>query len=280
MPVPTRAREDQHASHVAGQRRPMSDQRKFRLRRTIAAAVVLLLLLLAIKLFTGGGDDSPAGAATPSPARPTSATTSAAAATKSSSATAAPSSAAKTSAKVVEAGDGKPVPVAIPGQDTDRAGRAVTFDVEVEGGLDVDAAQFAASVRSILSGDRGWEPVDKVHFLALTPEQIKSGTVPQIRVTLASPKLTDSLCAPLQTLGEVSCNQGGRAVINLKRWQLGVKHYDDLAAYRTYVINHEVGHGLGHSHATCTRPGDPAPVMVQQTHGLQGCRANPYPDAG
>lgn len=34
-----------------------------------------------------------------------------------------------------------------------------------------------------------------------------------------------------------------------------------LERYRRYVINHEFGHG----HATCSGPGELAPVMMQQT---------------
>jgi hypothetical protein len=69
----------------------------------------------------------------------------------------------------------------------------------------------------------------------------------------------------------------GRAVVNAMRWLAGAATYQDLHAYRAYVINHEVGHGLGHPHRGCPAPGAPAPVMVQQTIGLQGCAPNPWP---
>ena len=44
-------------------------------------------------------------------------------------------------------------------------------------------------------------------------------------------------------------------IINLDRWRLSVPHFVDagvpLDAYRTYVVNHEVGHQLGHGHERC-----------------------------
>jgi hypothetical protein len=67
-------------------------------------------------------------------------------------------------------------------------------------------------------------------------------------------------------------------VLNLRRWVLGAEAYGtDLAAYRTYLVNHEVGHGIGHAHEYCGGAGQPAPVMMQQTYGLKGCTPWPWP---
>ncbi len=73
-------------------------------------------------------------------------------------------------------------------------------------------------------------------------------------------------------------------IINLDRWRLSAKPYAyakvPLATYRQYVINHEVGHELGHRHEGCPRAGGPAPVMVQQTLTLRGCVPYAWPRRG
>lgn len=150
---------------------------------------------------------------------------------------------------------------------------AVTYRVEVERGLPFTAAEFARAVDRTLQHERSWA--------ARTGRpMVRVGGEADLRVVLASPDTTDRLCAPLDTQGKVSCRNGEDVVINALRWARGAATYgDDVAAYRTYVVNHEVGHGLGHGHVGCPGGGEPAPVMLQQSLGLQGCRANPWPTA-
>ena len=182
--------------------------------------------------------------------------------------------------EVVERGTGKLAPVDIPdgGLRSAADGREVRISIETEGGLKVDGRSFAAAVAATLSDPRGWQQVDRVRFVPVSPADVADGARVDLRIALASPETTDRLCAPLQTRGQVSCHNGGRAVINLRRWVLGVEAYGgDLAAYRHYVVNHEVGHGLGHGHESCAGPGKVAPVMMQQTYGLRGCTAWAWP---
>ena len=68
-----------------------------------------------------------------------------------------------------------------------------------------------------------------------------------------------------------------RGGANSDRWLHATPTYDDLAEYRAYMINHEVGHFLGHGHATCPADGSPASVMLQQSIDLQGCTPNAWP---
>jgi hypothetical protein len=151
-------------------------------------------------------------------------------------------------------------------------GRIVRYTVEIEGGLGADAAELAEIVQRVLLDERSWQPVDGIRFVNVTPRQAASGQHVDIRVTLTSPKTTDRLCAPMRTLSQVSCWNGERSVLNLRRWVLGAETWgSNLSGYRVYLVNHEVGHGLGHQHAECPAPGKRAPVMMQQSLGLQGC---------
>ena len=150
--------------------------------------------------------------------------------------------------------------------------------LETEGGLGVDATALATTVATVLADPGAGRRQDDVRFVNVSPAALAKGADVDLRITLASPDTTDRLCAPLQTRGQVSCHNGGRVVLNLRRWQLGAEAYGtDVAAYRTYLVNHEVGHGLGHGHAYCARQGKVAPVMMQQTYGLKGCTAWPWP---
>ncbi|HEU5027736.1 MAG TPA: DUF3152 domain-containing protein [Spirillospora sp.] len=151
-------------------------------------------------------------------------------------------------------------------------GTLVRYTVEVERGLPITGARFAAEVQRVLNDPRSWGHGGTMRF-----ERVSRGPV-RFRVSLSSPALTDRMCAPLVTGGELSCRQGNRSVINALRYGEGAASYGrDLASYREYVINHEVGHALGHDHLQCPGKGRPAPVMVQQTKSLYGCAPNPWP---
>ena len=97
-------------------------------------------------------------------------------------------------------------------------------------------------------------------------------------IRILTPGTTDDRCLPLKTLGQVSCSIGRNVNLNAVRWTQGVPDYaGDLNGYRTYLVNHEVGHYLGRGHVSCPGQGRPAPVMMQQTKGLKGCARNIWP---
>ncbi len=162
---------------------------------------------------------------------------------------------------VVAAGVGNPV----------GTGRMTRYTVEVENGLPFDPAEVAAIVEAAIGDPRGWTAAGSYAFQRVDAN-------PDVHVRLSTPGTTDALCAPLQTNGEVSCRNNANVVLNAKRWALGIDAYaDDLASYRAYLVNHEMGHAIGHGHVPCPGVGQPAPVMLQQTFGLNGCVRNAWP---
>ncbi len=163
--------------------------------------------------------------------------------------------------------------VAVPAEDssTGPAG-GLGFAVEVEKGIAMDRAAFGREVERTLLDRRGWTAGGAYSLRRADAEEAS------FQVTLASPDTTDRLCAPLATNGTYSCHQNGRAVLNVERWARGAEAYGrDLARYRQYMVNHEVGHALGKSHRECPGEGTRAPVMVQQTKGVAPCAPNPWP---
>lgn len=172
-----------------------------------------------------------------------------------------------------------------------------TYTVEVEEGVDPadfggDGA-FARLVEATLANPRSWIGGGEVAF-----RRIDSGT-PDLRISMTSTDTARELCG-YQIELETSCfyppAPHQRVVLNEARWVRGAISYqgDDLL-YRQYLINHEVGHGIGYeAHEACPADGALAPVMMQQTFGtansdvmaldpyLQAnrtlvCQPNPWP---
>lgn len=145
--------------------------------------------------------------------------------------------------------------------------------VEEDTGQDVDL--FADTVDEALADRRSW-----IASGELRVQRVPEAAAADFTVYLATPATSERMCAEggLMTEGYTSCRLPGQVIINLARWMDSVPDYGaPLAVYRTYVVNHEVGHELGEEHQACPGPGAPAPVMQQQTYGLDGCVANAWP---
>lgn len=159
------------------------------------------------------------------------------------------------------------------------------FRVAVEKGGNEDVAAFAEQVTATLGDSRSWIGGGQVRL------QLVSGADPaDFTIYLATRDTAGRMCQRggtnirINGVPYTSCRATGKAIINLDRWRLSSKPYLNakvpLAVYRQYVINHEVGHELGHHHEGCPRAGGPAPVMVQQTLTTRGCVPNAWPRRG
>lgn len=155
------------------------------------------------------------------------------------------------------------------------AGTPLRYQVAVEDGLALSVADAAAQVDGVLAHPRGWTADGGAGFQRVAP-----GSDHDFVVQIATPGTVDRICGAygLDTGGEVNCRVDDKVVVNLRRWVLATPVYeDDVAGYRALIINHEVGHFLGHGHQGCPGQGAPAPVMMQQIKGMHGCLPNVWP---
>jgi len=205
--------------------------------------------------------------ATPSPASPS--------ASPSPSPSAEPSSAQPAGTpEIVVHGSGSFATATATGARVGSGGVLRRYRVEVEEGLGIDPNTAAAAVQAVLSDPRGWTTDKRDSF-----QLVSSGSY-DFTVKIASPDTTDAICATdgLDTQGEVNCDVGKQVMVNSKRWLTGSPQFGgSLDDYRALIINHEVGHRIGHGHETCPGAGKPAPAMMQQIYGLKGCVANAWP---
>lgn len=158
-----------------------------------------------------------------------------------------------------------------------REGPVRTYTVEVEPatGLSIDEV-LPAVAAALEDTERGWTARGERRL-----QRVDDPGLAHLRVVLATPGTVDEFCRRIgtNTAGIYSCWDGARAMLNLYRWHHGASDFDDLAVYRRYLVNHEVGHGLGQDHVACPASGAPAPIMMQQTKTVGDCVPNgwPYP---
>lgn len=149
--------------------------------------------------------------------------------------------------------------------------RVVTYSVQTRGRVTASLRTFKRLAQASYDDPRGWRAggikfrrvANGGHFTLVLAE---ASTLPSFH----------SICSV-----QWSCRVGRYVVINQTRWQHASPAWNanggSLRGYRHMVVNHETGHWLGLGHRYCPRNGAPAPVMQQQSKGLQGCRFNAFP---
>jgi hypothetical protein len=169
--------------------------------------------------------------------------------------------------RVVRAAHGRAARLVAPLPRLD-AFRLHTYSVTVRGAVRADVETFRADVASTYADPRGWP---RAHHRF---REVPTGGA--FTVVLARPAYLPRFawfCSPAY-----SCQASRYVVINAARWAHGSRFFTgSLDTYRRYVVDHETGHWLGLGHARCPRHGAPAPVMQQQSKGMQGCRPNAWP---
>ncbi len=150
------------------------------------------------------------------------------------------------------------------------AKKHVSFDVSSRGKIEADFSEFDSVVKNTLTDSRGWIRAG-VKF-----DKVASGG--RLHVVLASGAEIDKYAG---CSAELSCTVYPYVLINDERWRKATDSYNNaglsLQSYREMVVNHEVGHFLGHDHTTACGAGGVAPVMLQQSTGLRGCKGNSWP---
>ena len=155
-----------------------------------------------------------------------------------------------------------------------RTVRIVTYVIETRGKVKSAMPSFRKRTAEIYADPRGWSRAN-VHF-----KRVASGGA--FSLVLSAARYVPGFAPICDRYW--SCRVGRYVIINEDRWRHGTPYFKsaggNLRQYRAMVVNHETGHWFGLGHASCGGNGQPAPVMMQQSKGLYGCKPNPWPLPG
>ena len=158
-------------------------------------------------------------------------------------------------------------------QATHSSGRLVTYSVTVKGSPSSNLDEFKRMVAETFNDPRGWTRAGVVF------QEVASGG--NFTLILSEAQYLTSYWSGCST--KYSCRVGRNVIINDDRWVGASDSWNaaggGLREYRHMVINHEVGHFLGHADnkPVCGGAGQLAPLMQQQSIDMRGCAPNPWP---
>jgi hypothetical protein len=141
----------------------------------------------------------------------------------------------------------------------------IRYTTIVDSDVDYDPKQFRDEVKTYLADPNGWRSEGYVFVRSSSPD---------VEIHLSSPRTLESNGCHDGTLSCAEMN-GRHMHLNAMRWTQGAPPSKlPLKKYRQYMVTHEMGHILGHDHVDCPGPGQPAPLMMQQTRGIGRCNPN------
>lgn len=156
--------------------------------------------------------------------------------------------------------------------------KVIYYKTMVWGEVEASFTDFKTKVAETLNDSRGWVRAG-LKFVEVTSGQ-------DVNVILSDPA---TLGVTPGCGADLSCTTwANEVIINDVRWREGTEASRaggmSLRDYQHMVVNHEMGHWLGHyAHIEgCTESngfiGGPAPIMLQQSTGLRGCNSfNAWP---
>lgn len=134
-------------------------------------------------------------------------------------------------------------------------------------------SEFRQKLAAVYGDPRGW---NKGGEFAIAYDEDSCDFTVWLSAAASVPSFGPDICD-----NYYSCRVGRNVVINYDRWKGATDPWNAaggaLEDYRVMVINHETGHWFGFNHRNCPGPGQPAPVMQQQSIDLQGCKFNTWP---
>ncbi|WP_456697553.1 DUF3152 domain-containing protein [Aeromicrobium sp. P5_D10] len=149
--------------------------------------------------------------------------------------------------------------------------KTVTYSVKTRGKVTASLSKFKKLAQQTYDDPRGWRAMG-VKFKRVS----KGGDFTLVLSQASKVPTFSSACS-----STYSCRVGRNVIINQTRWQKATPAWNakkgSLRNYRHMVVNHETGHWFERGHASCGGKGQLAPVMQQQSKGLQGCKINPWP---
>lgn len=149
--------------------------------------------------------------------------------------------------------------------------KVFTYRIATRGHIVASTQEFAALAQETYAEAQGWRSAGYAF------KRVATGG--SFTLVLADADAMTTFGSPCSRTW--SCRSGRNVVINQTRWLHASPAWNNaglsLRVYRDMVVNHETGHWLGHPHRGCGGAGWPAPLMMQQSKGLDGCRFNPFP---